>query len=132
MQMQQNRDARSLGDLFSELTSELRTLVRQELELAKVEMSRKASRVGKDVAFLALGGAVAYAGFLVLLSMLVIALAYAIPLWLSALLVGALTAGIGYFLIEKGRTRLKQEDIKPEQTIETLKEDKEWAKRQMT
>jgi hypothetical protein len=132
MQMQQNRDARSLGDLFSELTSELRTLVRQELELAKIEMSRKASRVGKDVAFLALGGAVAYAGFLVLLSMLVIALAYAIPLWLSALLVGALTAGIGYFLIEKGRTRLKQEDIKPEQTIETLKEDKEWAKRQMT
>jgi uncharacterized membrane protein YqjE len=132
MQMQQNRDDRSLGDLFSELTSELRTLVRQELELAKVEMSRKASRLGKDVAFLALGGAIAYAGFLVLLSMLVIALAYAIPLWLSALLVGALTAGIGYFLIERGRARLKQEDIKPEQTIETLKEDQEWAKRQMT
>jgi uncharacterized membrane protein YqjE len=132
MQMQQNRDDRSLGDLFSELTSELRTLVRQELELAKIEMSRKASRLAKDFAFLALGGAIAYAGFLVLLSMLVIALAYAIPLWLSALLVGALTAGIGYFLIERGRARLKQEDIKPEQTIETLKEDKEWAKRQMT
>ena len=51
-----DRDDRSLGELFSELTQETRTLVRQEVDLAKSEMSQKASRLGKDIGFLAAGG----------------------------------------------------------------------------
>lgn len=133
MQMtRNNKEDRSLGELLTELSQEMRNLIRQELELAKLEMSRKATRLGKDMVYLVLGGAIAYAGFLALVATLIIALAYVLPLWLSALLVGAITAGIGYFLIEKGRSKLKREELKPEQTIATLKEDKEWAKGQMT
>ena len=124
----QGRDDRSLGELFSELSQETTTLIRQEVNLAKTEMSQKASRVGKDVGFMAAGGAVAYAGLLAIISGVIALLALVIPLWLSALLVGLVVAAIGYFLVKRGLDALKQEDLAPRETIETLKEDKEWAK----
>ena len=124
----QGRDDRSLGELFSELSQETTTLIRQEVNLAKTEMSQKASRVGKDVGFLAAGGAVAYAGLLAIIAGVIALLALVIPLWLSALLVGLVVAAIGYFLVRKGLDALKQEGLAPRQTIETLKEHKEWAK----
>ena len=126
----QGRDARSIGELFAELAQESATLVRQEVQLAKTEMSRKASRVGKDVGFLAAGGAVAYAGLLAILAGVIFLLGLAVPLWLSALLVGIVVAIVGYFLVKKGLDALKQEDLAPQETINTLKEDKEWAKDQ--
>jgi hypothetical protein len=128
--MQEGRDDRSLGELFSELSQETTTLVRQEMNLAKAEMSQKASRVGKDVGFLAAGGAVAYAGLLAILAGVIALLGLIIPLWLSAVLVGLVVAGVGYFLVRRGLDALKQEDLAPRETMETLKEDKEWAKDQ--
>ena len=128
--MQGRGDDRSLGELFSELSQETTMLVRQEMNLAKAEMSQKASRVGKDVGFMAAGGAVAYAGLLAIVAGLIALVGLVIPLWLSALLVGLVVAAIGYFLVKRGLDALKQEDLAPRQTIETLKEDKEWAKDQ--
>jgi Flp pilus assembly protein TadB len=128
--MQGRGDDRSLGELFSELSQETTTLIRQEVNLAKTEMSQKASRVGKDVGFLAAGGAVAYAGLLAIVAGVIALLGLVIPLWLSALLVGLVVAAIGYFLVRKGLDALKQEDPAPRETIETLKEDKQWAKDQ--
>ncbi len=128
--MQDRGDDRSLGELFSELSQETTTLIRQEVNLAKTEMSQKASRVGKDVGFMAAGGAVAYAGLLAIIAGVIALLALVIPLWLSALLVGLVVAAIGYFLVRRGLDALKQEDLAPRETIETLKEDKEWAKDQ--
>ncbi len=126
----QGRDDRSIGELFAELAQETATLVRQEVQLAKEEMSQKASRVGKDVGFLAAGGAVAYAGLLAIIAGVIFLLDLVIPLWLSALLVGIVVAVVGYFLVRKGLDALKQEDLAPQETINTLKEDKEWAKDQ--
>ncbi len=128
--MQGRGDDRSLGELFSELSQDTTTLIRQEVNLAKTEMSQKASRVGKDVGFMAAGGAVAYAGLLAILAGVIALLGLVIPLWLSALLVGVVVAGLGYFLVRRGLDALKREDLAPRQTIETLKEDKEWAKDQ--
>jgi xanthine/uracil permease len=130
--MQQSREDRSLGELFSELSRDTSTLIRQEIALAKTEMSEKASTVGKNVGFLAVGGAVAYAGFLVLLGALVVILALFLPWWLSALIVGFVVAAIGYTLVQKGISTLKQVDMAPRETIESLKEDKEWAKKQVS
>jgi Flp pilus assembly protein TadB len=122
---------RSLGDLFSQLTHDLSTLMRQEVMLAKTELRQKASKAGKDVGFLAAGGAIAYAGFLVILAGIVLALGLVLPWWASALIVGVVVAAIGYILIRKGQTALKQADLTPKQTIETLKEDQQWAKEQV-
>ncbi len=129
--MQHPTDERSLGELFAELAHETSTLVRQEVELAKTELSQNATRIGKDLAFLAVGGAVAYAGFLALLAALAIGLGQlGVPWWLAALIVGLVVVGVGYFLVQRGLNALKQEDLAPRQTIESLKEDKEWAKAQ--
>jgi len=78
------------------------------------------------------GGAVAYAGFLALLAALIIGLGQlGLPWWLSALIVGLVVAAVGYFLIQRGLKSLKQEGVKPERTIETLRDDAEWAKQQV-
>jgi len=128
--MQQTKDTRSLGELFAELSRETNTLVRQEIALATAEMTRKATRVGKDVGFLLVGGAVIYAGFLAILAAVIILLAAVLPWWLAAFVVGGVVAGFGYFLVQKGRDALTHEDLTPRQTIETLKENAEWAKDQ--
>lgn len=128
--MEQPKEERSVGELLSELTRELSTLFRQEVALAKTEMSQKASKAGKDVGFLAVGGAIAYAGFLAILAGVVLALGLVLPWWLSALIVGVVVAMIGYVLIRKGQTAIKQIDLTPQETVDTLKEDKQWLKEQ--
>jgi len=129
--MTQNSADRSLGDLFSDLTSQIVTLVRQEITLARTELGQTASKVGKDIGFLAVGGLVIYAGFLTLLATIVIILGtIGLPWWLSALIVGLVVAGVGYFLIRRGLDALKKQNFAPQKTIDTLKEDVEWAKEQ--
>lgn len=78
---------RSLGELFSELLQETRTLIRQEIELARMEITRKISRAGKDAALMAGGLAVVYAGFLALVAGAIFGLGNVLPWWGSALVV---------------------------------------------
>src|SRR5919202_872161 len=100
--MQQRKDERSLGELFGDLARDTATLVRQEVDLAKTELGQKASRVGRDIGFLAVGGAVAYAGFLAILAAIIIGLATAgLPWWLAALIVGLVVAAVGDFLLQR-------------------------------
>lgn len=124
-------EERSLGELFDELTYEARTLVRQEVQLAKLEMSEKARDAGKDVTFLVMGGAVAYAGFLALVYAAILGLGEIIGNGWSALIVGVVVAGIGYLLLQKGLSDLKRVDPVPQRTLATLREDQEWMKRQV-
>ncbi len=128
----QGRDDRSLGELFTELAQETSTLVRQEVNLAKTEMSQKASTAGRHAGVLAAGGALAYAGLLAILAAVIVLLDNVMPLWLSTLLVGLVVAVVGYLLIRRGLDALKREDFAPRETIETLKEDQRWAKDQRT
>ncbi len=126
------RDDRSLSDLFAELAHETSTLVRQEVQLAGSEMSQRASQLGKPAAALAVAGAVAYAGFLALVVGVILLLGEAgLPWWLAAVLVGLALAGAGYLLVQRARADLKQADLMPRRTIETLKEDGAWAKEQI-
>jgi len=121
--MQTGTNDRSLGELFGDLSRETSTLVRQEVTLAKTELTQTASKVGKDIGFLVVGGTVAYAGVLVLLAAAVLLLAIVLPAWLAALIVGLVVAGVGYGLVRRGLAALKSIDMAPRQTIETLKED---------
>ena len=129
--MQQSRDDRSLGELFSELSRQTSTLIRQEVALAKVEMKQKGAEAGKDIGMMAAGGALAYAGLLALIATAIIVLANVMEWWLAALIVGLVVVGVGGMLIQRGMSALKQSGMAPEQTIATLKEDTEWAKRQL-
>jgi xanthine/uracil permease len=130
--MAQIRDDTSLGDLFSELVRETSTLVRQEVQLAKVELSQSVAEIGRDVAALVVGGAIAYAGFLAILAAIIVGLGQAgLAWWLSALIVGVVVAVIGCVLISRARSALQGASLAPRRTVETLKEDKEWVTEQI-
>jgi drug/metabolite transporter (DMT)-like permease len=125
------QDNRSLGDLVAELSREMSTLVRQEIELAKTEMTAKARVAGGHTATAAIGGALAHAGLLVILAAIVIALAQlGLTPWLSAAIVGVLTIIIGYVLVNKGVSGLRGTTIVPQHTVQSLKEDAKWTTRQ--
>lgn len=128
--MQGSRKERSTGELLGDLYQGASRVISLEIELAKTEMSQKASRVGKNVGFLAAGGAIAYAGFLALLAGIIALLALALPVWLSALLVGLVVVAIGGVLVWSGLKTLQQESVAPQRTIQTLKEDQEWMRDQ--
>ncbi|MCC2628457.1 MAG: hypothetical protein K0S14_2107 [Thermomicrobiales bacterium] len=131
--MAQVRDERSLGDLFSDLSRETTTLVRQEVQLAKAELTQSATEVARGIGMLVAGGAVAYAGLLFLLLAIVFGLIEAgWDAWLSALVVGLVVVAIGAVLVLRARESLKPANLAPQKTVETLKEDAAWAKEQIT
>ncbi len=130
--MQTRNNERSLGELFSELTKETTTLVRQEFALARTEMTQKAKTYGRDAGLATAGAVVLYTGFLALVATVIIALAYALPLWLSALIVTVVLLGIGAALAYMGIEQMRKTKPVPERTIDTLKEDAAWIKEQTT
>ena len=121
---------KSLGQLFSELTSDLSTLLRKEVELAKVETKEEASRAAKAGGML---GGGAFAGWFALL-FLSFAVAWLLDEWLHTalafLIVGLVYAGVAAVLVLRGRARLQSVNPVPSQTVETLKEDVQWARAQ--
>jgi len=124
------RSDRSLGELFGELTSDLSTLMRKEVELARIELKDEISKGARAGEML---GATALAGYMALL-LLSFAAAWGLAEVMAAgwafLIVGAVYAVVAAVLYSKGRAELRRVQMKPEQTIETLKEDVQWAKAQ--
>jgi len=125
-------EEKSLGDLFSKLAGDTTTLIRQEVALAQTELTQKATKAGKNVGSLLIGGAVAYGGVLAIMAGVILLLARFMPAWASALLVGVVIAIIAFFLISSAIKQLRNIDPVPRQTIETLKEDAKWLKKEVT
>ena len=126
----QRTEERSLGELLSDLARDTGLLVRNEVALAKAEMSQKASSVGKHAGIIGAGGALAYAGLLAIIAGIIVLLDTWLPLWGAALLVGIILAAVGGAMAMSGINGLKKENLAPQQTIESVKEDVEWAKEQ--
>ena len=123
----------SLINLFKNLTADFKTFIHQEIDLAKTEISEKISMLGKNVASLAVGGFVAYAGFIVLLIGLGWLLGYAfqkaglepaLATFLGLAIIGLVIAGVGGAFIAKALSALKKEPLSPKRTIHTLQEFK--------
>ena len=136
------KDERSLGDLFTDLATETGNLVKQEVALAQTELTQKATVVGKNVGFLAAGGAVGYTALLVILAAVVIGLTQLISYlsgwqlitsaWIAAAIVGLVVGIVAYVLVTSALAKLKDMELTPRQTVETLKEDAEWLKNQVS
>jgi uncharacterized membrane protein YqjE len=118
-----------LGELVKELASQTSTLVRQELDLAKAEMTQKGREAGAAGAMFGAAGVVALLGLIALTLMLIAALATGMDVWLAALVVSFVYLAIAGGLALTGRSRLRKAGPPlPEETIETVKEDVRWAK----
>lgn len=123
-------EGRSVGELISEVTGDLSKLMRQELELAKVELKAEAAKAGRGAGLLA-GAGVAGNLMLVFLSLTVMwALGEVMHLAWAALIVTVVWAIVAAVLAARGRRELRNVNPKPERTVQTLKEDAQWAKTQ--
>jgi uncharacterized protein YneF (UPF0154 family) len=132
-QIPQDPDLRQLpiGELVKQLAEETSTLVRQELELAKAEMTQKGKQAGLGLGELGGAGIVALYALGALTAGLIAALALAMPVWLAALIVAVVFGVIAGVLALIGRRQLQQGlPPMPERTQQTIKEDIEWAKNQ--
>jgi len=128
---------RSIGELFGQLTQDMTLLVRQEVQLARTEMTEKLSKLTTNLISVGAGGFVAYLGGLALMAALILAIRDLanISLAWSALIVGAVLAIVGYVMLQRGLKELKEVELAPRRSVEnikddvqSIKDDVQWAK----
>jgi hypothetical protein len=122
-----------LGEVARDLTRDLSLLVRQEVALAKSEMAAKGRVAAPGLGLIGGAGVVGLMAAGALTAFLILALSIVLDEWLSALVVGLVLTGAAYVLAKQGKERVEEAGSPlPEQTIETVKEDVEWAKTRAT
>lgn len=127
-----SRSGRPVTALLFELANETGTLVSQEIALFKAELQQKAARAGIGAGALAAGGMIAFSGWLALLAAAIIGLSYALPPWLSALIIGVVVVGLGAGLLLYGKSRLNADALVPSRTLNSLREDQAWIRDQLS
>ena len=120
---------RPIGEVAKSLTSDLSLLLRQEIDLAKAEMAEKGRTAAPGLGMFGGAGIVGLCAAGALTAFLILVLSTFLPDWAAALVVGAVLATVAYVLVQQGKERVADAGAPvPEQTIETVKEDVEWAK----
>lgn len=124
---------RSIGEIAGELTRDLALLGRQEFELAKAEMAEKGRVAAPGIRMLGGAGVAGLMAAGAITASSILVLSIFLPEWLAALVVGAVLAAAAYLLVKRGTGHVKKAGVPiPEQTLETVKEDVEWAKTRAT
>jgi uncharacterized membrane protein YqjE len=122
---------RSTAELAGDLARQMTTLLHHEMELAKVEMTEKSKRAGLGAGMLGAAGLLAWFGFACLTACAIVALDLALPLWLAALIIGAVYLALGGIAALVGRAQVREAAPPiPEQAVESSKEDVQWLKTQ--
>ena len=120
---------RPIGEVAKSLTSDLSLLLRQEIDLAKAEMAEKGRTAAPGLGMFGGAGIVGLCAAGAVTAFLILVLSTFLPDWAAALVVGAVLATVAYVLVQQGKERVADAGAPvPEQTIETLKEDVDWAK----
>ncbi len=130
-----NKTEKSLPTLFSDLTRETVDLVRQEIALARAEMSQKISTAQAALTSVAIGAAIVLAGLFIILQAIVQGVAMVLPPnlapWLAPLIVGVVVAIIGYIMLKGGSAKLQPDNLMPHRTMDSLRRDEGVAKEKM-
>jgi len=119
---------RSFSDVLQDIIRNVQEIVRSEVRLAKTEIREEAAKAKSSLLLLAAGALIAIFAMLFLLLTLVYALTLVMPNWAAALIVGAVLALVGSVVLTTGMRRFKQIQPTPVRTVETIKENVEWAK----
>ncbi len=123
---------KSIGELLGDLMREVEMLVRQEMQLAKTEITAKIGASIRDAAMLIVAATLGFVGFQAFVVAAILGLSHWVTPWLAALIIGAVLVIVAGILALIGAMSLKKSAVPvPEQTVETLKEDIQWAKQQM-
>jgi hypothetical protein len=132
-------DDRSVGDLLKDFTHDASNLIRQEVNLAKVEMSEKFAILQRNIASIAIGAALLLAATLLVIAAINRGLTalftawfgWDIAVWLAPLVLALMFGLIGFGLIGSGKSSIRREGIAPHQTVDTLQDDKRWVQSRM-
>ena len=127
----EDRETQSVATLVHRLTHELATLVRQELALAGAEFTQLLGKTLAAATAVAAGGAVLFAGLLVLLAAAVLGLSHIMAVWLAALLVGIVVSIVGIAVVVTGARALPQ-TLRPERSARSLSKDKDVLTRKIS
>jgi uncharacterized membrane protein YqjE len=118
----------SIGDLLSNLAVQSTNLVRDEIALVGREFYEKGKTIRPALIVLATGAFLAMLASITLCAAIVLVISQYINTWLSAAIVGSILGLIALSMITFSVSRLKQTNFKPEQTLKSLEENKEWLK----
>lgn len=130
---QENLRGQPVGELVKQLSEQTSTLVRQEIELAKAELSERGKAAGAGAGLLGGGGLLGLLAAGALTAFLILLLAEAMEGWIAALIVAVLYGAGAALLALNGRNRFREGmPPTPEQTVESVKEDVQWAKTRAT
>jgi hypothetical protein len=127
--MDQPRTDRSLGELFSDLSQQTADLIRQEMRLAKAELSDKFSDAGRHA--MMIGAAVAFALAAVIAvaaATTLLMISFGLEPWLSAAITAAVMSVIAFVLAQVGISALRKTTIAPVETMQSIKETTQWLK----
>jgi uncharacterized membrane protein YqjE len=119
---------RSLSDVLQNIIRNVQEIMRSEVRLAKTEILEEATKAKSATLWLGAGAVIAIFAIFFLLLMIVYALALLMPSWAAALIVGVALAVAASVMLIAGARRFKQIHPTPERTVETIKENVEWAK----
>jgi uncharacterized membrane protein YqjE len=120
----------STGELVKQLSNQLSTLIRKELDLAKAELTEKGKTAGLGAGMFGGAGVVGLLALGALTTAVILLLDKAMDAWVAALIVALVYAAVAAVLALAGRDRVREATPPAEQTIETVKEDVQWAKSQ--
>lgn len=122
---------RTVSDVLQDIVGNVQQIIRSEFRLAKVELREKAERASRPAVFVASGALIGVYGLGFLFLAAVYGLAIVMPEWAAALIVGAVLSIVGVLALSFGRAKLQAIDPMPDKTVETLKENVQWAKEQI-
>jgi len=128
--IENSSQTRSLGEIVGDITQDMSTLIRQEMDLATSEMKREVTKLGKGAGMFGGAGATGYLTLIFLSLALVYLLDNWMPVELAALIVALLWGAVTAALALKGRQEIKKANPELPVTQQTLKEDAQWAKAQ--
>ena len=127
--MDVSRMDRSLGELFSDLSQQTAELIRQEMRLAKAELSDKLSDVGKHMAMIAAAAVFGLAALMAVTAGVVLLLVeVGVEPWLAAVITAVLMGIVAFLLAQSGIAALRKKSIAPVETMDSLKETTQWLK----
>jgi hypothetical protein len=134
------QSSHSIAGLLHTLRDETTTLLQQEVKLATAEVSERAAEFGKIALRVAIGGSVLYAGAIVFLfslgdlvstGLLQAGLSRGTAAWLGRAIVGGVVALIGWLMVAKAKKALSAENLVPDESVRSLKKDKQWAEEKL-
>jgi uncharacterized membrane protein YqjE len=120
-----------LGTIVSGIVEDLQNIVRGEVQLAKTELKEDAGKLGKGAGMLAAGALVGLVGFIFLMLALTYLLNKSMQMWLASGIVGLALVTIAAVVAMTGKNQMSAANLKPQQTIDSVKEDQEWASHQI-